>query len=273
MRRRNLFWGAILVLIGGLLLLDTTGVLDSLGLRGVNVWSLIWPLGMILFGLWILLGFIMGPDRMETKYVSVPLEGASQAAIRVRYGAGKLDISGQEVGGELLSGSFSGGVEVSQRRVGDEARVDLRLPVTAFSPFSWPFSGRDGGPRWTFQLHPDIPLTLRCDTGASESYLDLSRLQVTDFRLQTGASETTVIMPENTERTRAQIEGGAASITMRIPDNAAARIRVVGALSSTNIDPLRFQRRGEVYITEGYEGAGQQIDVHIQLGVGSVTVR
>ena len=42
MRRGSLFWGAILVILGILILLDNLGVL-----AGVSIWNVFWPLLLI----------------------------------------------------------------------------------------------------------------------------------------------------------------------------------------------------------------------------------
>ena len=51
MRRSGLIWGAVLVFIGIILLLDNLGLFDALG---ISLWDVIWPLLLILFGVWIL---------------------------------------------------------------------------------------------------------------------------------------------------------------------------------------------------------------------------
>jgi hypothetical protein len=66
MSKSNLFWGLILVLLGTLLLLN------SVGLLSVNVWSLIGPLALIAFGLWVLWGVFVGGPSAETEEATIP---------------------------------------------------------------------------------------------------------------------------------------------------------------------------------------------------------
>jgi hypothetical protein len=47
MRRGNLFWGILLILLGGLFLLKANGVIS-------DVMGWFWPLGLILLGIWML---------------------------------------------------------------------------------------------------------------------------------------------------------------------------------------------------------------------------
>ena len=48
MRRRNLFWGGVLILLGVLFMLD------NFNLLAVNIWGLFWPLLIIWVGLQML---------------------------------------------------------------------------------------------------------------------------------------------------------------------------------------------------------------------------
>ena len=75
MTRGNLFWGFVLVLVGMLFLLSTSGLL-----KGINPWNLIWPVFLIGFGVWILFGNLLGRRSTgETHQVSIPLEGATSS--------------------------------------------------------------------------------------------------------------------------------------------------------------------------------------------------
>jgi len=77
MTRGNLFWGFVLILVGVLFLLSTTGIL-----KGISPWELIWPIGLIGLGLWILIGHLLGRQSAgETRQVTIPLEGATSAHV------------------------------------------------------------------------------------------------------------------------------------------------------------------------------------------------
>ena len=58
MRRGMLVWGILLILFGALLLLDSTGVID------VNVWGLIWPLFLLVAGIWFVWSVLAGPEQI-----------------------------------------------------------------------------------------------------------------------------------------------------------------------------------------------------------------
>jgi hypothetical protein len=268
MMRSNLFWGAVLVIIGALLLLN------SLGIFTVNVWGLIWPIFLIVLGLWSLWGVFAGPRLAGTEEVTIPLEDASRARLRIRHGAGRLRIDAGADIGKLVDGTFGGGLDYHPRREGDALTVDMRVPTGGFphmiSPWTW-MRGR--GLDWSFGLNREVPLSLEFETGASDMRLDLTDLRVTDLRLQTGASETKLLLPANAGHTRVNINAGAASVSARVPAGVAAQIRARGGLSEIKVDKNRFPRTGGVYQSPDYDTAANKVDIVIEMGVGSVNVR
>jgi hypothetical protein len=135
MGKSGLFWGAILIFVGALLLFN------NLGIFNVNVWSLIGPLFLIALGLWSLWGVFVGPRAAEAEEVTIPLEGAGRARLHIRHGAGHLRIDAGAGGGELVAGTFGGGLDYHLRQEGGTLAVDMRVPAGGFphiiAPWTW----------------------------------------------------------------------------------------------------------------------------------------
>jgi hypothetical protein len=111
-------------------------------------------------------------------------------------------------------------------------------------------------------------------TGASKSRLDLHDMIVTDIHLETGASDTEVLLPEQAGFTRAEFEFGSARVNLVVPQNVAAKIKVQGALMSTDeIDKSRFPLTAEGYCSADYTTAANKIEINIEAGVGKVVIR
>ena len=123
MRANRVFWPLVLIVVGGLFLLDNLHILT------VSVWGVVIPVILILGGISVLIGSVSRATRGETTALSIPLEGSEQAQVKVKYGAGKLTLSGGAASGELLSGSFDSGVEHSARRGGGGLDVTLSGPT------------------------------------------------------------------------------------------------------------------------------------------------
>jgi hypothetical protein len=264
MRRGNLFWGVIIVLAGVLLLLN------QLGLLPVSAWALFWPIVLILLGVWFLLGPVMARRNLKDEALSIPLDGASQADIQIRHGAGRLEVTALPSSGDLISGTFTGGVYEEHSRQGSALRVQMQNPDNMV--FGWPPMAGPQGYHWNFALSKDIPLKLELRTGASETELDLSQLKVTEVELRTGASSNQITLPANAGYTRLRVHAGAASINIRVPDGVAARIRYQGGLSGINIDTVRFPSQGSFYQTPGYDTAANRAEIEVEAGVGSVDI-
>lgn len=266
MKRSSMFWGTIL-LLGGFLLL-----LDNLDLLPVRVWDLLWPTLLVVLGIWILVGSLTSRRVLADEHVVIPLEGAARANLRINHGAGRIRLRSDSSVDNLAEGDFGGGMDLRTSRQGDTLDVEMSVPSRNFQ--MWPWGWNREGMNWSLGINKQVPLRIDIRTGANEADLDLTDLQVTDLRMYTGASSTHLALPASAGYTKVYIEAGAASVSIRIPENVAARIRSHGGLSSINIQPARFQRvDGGVYQSEGYDAAQNKVEVDIQSGVGSVNIR
>jgi hypothetical protein len=262
MRRSAIFWGSLLILAGLLFLLQSLNIISG------NIWSLLWPLMIIAVGIFFLFG-AFSRRSLKVEHVNVPLEGASQARLRLRHGAGRMDIHSGAGAGDLLEGDFGGGVELSSRRDGDVLASTLSVPTQDF-PF---WGGWGESLDWSIRITRDIPLSLDLETGANESRIDLTDLLVTDLRLKSGASSTYLTLPGGAGFTRGDVRTGAASVRITIPQGVAAHIRTRGELASVTVNEARFPRMGDGFQSADYETAVNKVDLYIETGVGSIDVR
>jgi hypothetical protein len=266
MRRGNLFWGSLILLIGIVLLLENAGIFDQFG---ISIWMIFWPLVIILVGIWFLFRAVFGKDEAEREVLSVPLEDATQARLTLKHGAGRLALRGAEMPGLLLEGEFIGGVEQRQHSAGIGVELTLEVPAR---DFPWAI-GVHRGFEWDIRLATGIPYAIKVRTGANETSLDLTNLIVTELDLETGASSTDVRLPENAGTTRVKAESGAASLNFVVPAGVSARIRTSAGLASIEIDELRFPRRGNYYESPDYDTAINRVEMELEAGIASVTVR
>ena len=264
MRRNQLFWGLVLMVFGVALLLGNV--------FEFNVWDYLWPLIFIALGAWILWGTMRRPNFASETLV-IPFEGGERARIKLQYGGGKLTVHGDPGAADLVVGNFSGGVEHTVRQEGELTTVTLRSPTPhlVLGPWSWWNEGQHR--KWSVGLTDRVPLELDLETGACDAHLNLGPLPVTRLRLQTGASSTTVRLPERAGHTQVRIESGAASVSLRVPEGVAARIEARGGLASIVVDTARFPRSGGVYQSPDYETASDRVDISVETGVGSVDIR
>jgi hypothetical protein len=258
-RRGSIVWPLVLITLGVLFLLANFRVIPDVG----EFISRFWPVILILFGLEILIGSIWPRGKDDSQNLSIDLGSATQADVKIDFGAGQLSI-GPAAPGKLVAGTYEGGVRYDATPAG---RVRLRSENGGWI-WGWGWHGFN----WRVGLTRDVPLSLRVDVGAAQSDFDLSDLKVTDLVLKTGASSTLIHLPKAAGMTNVRVESGAASVRLTVPDGVAARIRSTMGLGSSNIDQRRFPRSGDYYQSPDYDSTANKIDIRSEGGVGSISV-
>jgi hypothetical protein len=248
----------ILIAVGVGSLLQDTGTFEDDDVMA--------PLIAIAIGAGLILGAIPSRRSRRPERAEIDLAGATRARVEIDHGAGELRIRSHLVGGNLVEGTFAGGVDVRQHREGDLLEVTLK--ANPWSSFPWPRLGRLD---WSVTLARQVPIELALKTGASRTEADLSDVQVESLRIDTGASSTRVTIP-GAGRPQVRIQGGAAEIRVTVPGRMAARIEARGGLSNIRVDPLRFPFEDGVYRSRDYDEAPSRADIVIEAGAASVEV-
>jgi hypothetical protein len=265
MRRNQLFWGVALLLVGGLMLANEMGIRLP---NGMSLTELFWPLLLIFGGAWVLIGvFLRG--NVEVQNASIDLQGANSASIKINHGAGELKIHSGAVSSELVHGSFAGGLDHKAARNGD--RIDVKMRP-AKDVMDFPFFGPRTQLDWDVALNAEIPTALTLNVGANKAMLDLRDMHITDLKFETGASETRITLPSR-GRFTADLDLGAASLEITIPDGLSARIRASLGAVEMKVDESRFPRNGSYYQSPNFESATNAVDMTIDAGAASIKVK
>jgi hypothetical protein len=267
MRTNRIFWAILLVGLGFLFLANNLGLMD------VNVWGLIWPAFLIFLGISFLLGTTRRSDAVTLEQGSIDLDGAENATVRVKHGAGRLIVDDSAESGKLASGTFAHGLDARVKRDGNNLEVVMqpKSPVFPDVVFPWNWTSTRGF-RWEFGFSRGVPLNLIFETGAAEANLDLTNLQVKDLKLSTGASSTELKLPAGAGYTQVKVEAGAASIIIRVPDGVAARIEAEAGLASISVDQSRFPKGNGFYQSVDYQEAVNKADIRIETGMASIEI-
>lgn len=261
MNRNQLFWGSVLLLVGGLMLANEMGIRLP---NGNSLMSLFWPVLLIGLGAWVILGVFFRKE-LKSESASVDLQGAQEADVRIEHGAGELRLHEGASGTDLLRGMFTGGLESDASRNAD--RLDVRLrPVNDFFPLP-PF-GVHNQRDWDVAFNRDIPTRLNMNLGANKSTIDLRELNITDIKLKSGASETALTLPAR-GRLNADFEIGAASLTIIVPDGVSVRARAAIGAGDFSMDRARFPSNE----SPDFASAVNAVDIHVRGGAASVKIR
>src|SRR5512140_466004 len=211
-RRGELFWGPLLVLLGVLFFLKAAGHLPG------DVLSWFWPILVIAAGAWILLGAFNRPQYETLEKFSIPLQGASEATLTINHGAGQVDLQAGAKPGDFLTGAAGTGMEKKSRLV--DGKLDVKIEA---GPSFLPFLGPEGGV-WQYRVTPDVPVSIKMEAGASRLDVDLSDLRATYFSFDGGAASLKLTLPARMESTLIDISAGAAGIEICVPQDVALRL-------------------------------------------------
>lgn len=260
--RNRIFWGAVLIILGLIFLFSYQ--------LGFSIWNMIWPFALIVVGSWVLLVPVLSQGMEITKdEISIPLEKAKQATIKIEHGAGTINLTAADLPSTLLNGSFLGGVKSFNSISEGKSHVKLQSKVEFMNLL--PRFQKEQRLIWDLSVNRTIPLKIKMETGASDNHLDLRGSQLKDLHLETGASTSEIFLPENAGETKVQIESGASTIRIHVPQNVAARIKVGGLIGKT-INSERFQKNGDIYQSAGYADAANRAEIEIESGVGSIEI-
>jgi hypothetical protein len=304
-RRGGVVWPLILIFLGGVFLLQNTGYLPPN--FWVNLWRL-WPVVLVLIGVelllahrvpWLILvglaavvliggavGINMGmpgstTDSSITTTTPTNLEGATQATVTVRFGAGTLNLGPilQPQPDQLAVMTYQGPqplapqarYTVSNLGVGQLEYQSTAHGAPNFVPFA---DGRGDAAQMDLTLAPNVPITsLTVQTGATDARLDLSSLRVSALDMSIGAATTWLRFPQAAGTTTAHISGGASTLNIEIPQGVAAQIQLRGGLSTVNVDQSRFpQVSDNLYRSPDYETAANKVDLSIETGVTTIQI-
>jgi len=261
MRRGSIFWGGILILLGVLFSLQAAGLIT-------DVMGWFWPLFLILLGVAVLFNRFVSPSFSGESSFSVDLQGAAKVALEVDHGAGSIKVSGGAPAGLAVTGTKGVALDLKSHRSGETLTVDIDAGPTFI-----PFLGPEGG-SWMFKLTNEVPVSMKLDCGATALDFDFSEVKLEFLGIDFGASSLNLKMPANAGRTLVDIESGAASIDITIPQGVAGRIRLEQGASAQTIDTTRFPSVGDnLFESPDFGSAVNKAEINLEGGANSVTIR
>jgi len=298
--------GVILILIGVLLLLNTTGVLSF---RVWEAFVVLWPLLLIAIGIEKIFGAtenlkplaylspviivatvayaVLGNPRTDLfskgsweingddeQQVSVSGSGDIKAVtLNMDFGGGRLKLRGGVSGDQILEGQlYTRGDRVSVESESRDGRMEITLsPATgSHGHFSFDDSDRE---RWILKVNDSLPLDLIVDAGAAQVRLDLEDLIVEKLNLQTGAADVDIAFGSRSPRIDCEIDCGAASIDMVIPAGAGLRLKRESAMSSFSTGSIDLTERDGLLESPDFDTRAVQIYLDVESGVSKFRIR
>lgn len=291
------FTAGFLILLGIVFLLNNFGVL-SWDLWQ-NLWKF-WPILLVLFGVEIILGrnasvksfvflliliflvpliLILNPftgNPLATKKVNFekPLGNLTKARLRFELPSTNLKIGNLN---ENSAKSFSGFLKYSQvlpkpRLTENRNFGEVEYKIIQENKKQIPLSNNIGN-SGEFKLTSSIPLRLSFVSNSGVFDLNLKKLRVAEVEIN---SKTGTIKANFAKdfSTKAYFFTQASLITLTIPKEDGASLKIVSSFKSLKIDSTRFKRIDkENYKTTNFDQAAVKIEIEITGSASSIEIR
>ncbi|MEI6575034.1 MAG: DUF5668 domain-containing protein [Bacteroidota bacterium] len=299
MSYRKIFWGALLVIVGILLILKNLGVIYF---TWCSAWHL-WPVILILWGLSLLpirdlykviislvvlaasLVFFFRSDYKEdcnfnwnsdwndentdgvnNQKLNEPYDTAIRTALlQFDAAAGKFtlnDTTEQLI--DLSKSGIIGNYSMEIQNTGDSATVNIDMHGEKNIHTKRGNSVEmklNTRPNWNFEF----------SAGAAELDLDLSKFKVSSLNIDGGACSVFLKIGNLQKNTKMDIETGASSITLKIPKEAGCEVNTETFMTSKSLEGFSKTQDG-TYQTANYKTATQKIDLKVDAAVSSLTI-
>lgn len=210
-------------------------------------------------------------SETRTERKAVDLGGATSAEVRVKMGAGELELGGGAPG--LMEASFTTNVRRWEPRVdysvfGGKGRLSVG-------------QRRGGGlflghskNEWTVRLGGAVPIDLEVGLGAGESTLDLRGLDLRSLEINMGVGEMKLDLSGPLKRSlRATIDGGVGHGTVILPREIGVKVEIDGGIGSVSARGLNKTGPGHVYTNDAYGRTDISLELKIDAGIGSIDLK
>ncbi len=121
------------------------------------------------------------------------------------------------------------------------------------------------------KLNEQPTWNLEFNIGAAKASLDLSKFKVSNLSLNSGATSTKIKLGNKVSYTNVNVDMGAASLEIDIPDSSGCKITGDMVLVLKDIRGFQKMESG-YYITENFDEAENIIAIDVNSGVSSFTV-
>ncbi len=297
MRVNHLFRGALLVIIGILLLLVNFGyihpsiwwellrlwpvLLIALGLKMIgskdsvllSVLAILLVLGAIGYSYYSLQETALSGDLKKANFDQAMHEDIEEVELTIHFGEGEIDLRG---GTELLAEAKLDFIHQRPTWTYHEEETTGKLIIEQDTFASGRFPGRfsQGSHNiWNIKLNNEPAWSIVFNSGACKVEADFRDLDISRLIVNTGASDVNLTLGEQSMDGEIVVKAGASNIELTFPKEAGVKISKTGALSSDNLDSLNFIFEEDYYYSPNFYETEYVYEVDITTGVSSISVK
>lgn len=284
----RIFWGLLLVLIGGLILASNYGLVS---VDWFNLWRL-WPLFIVAIGLSVLtfkgwtgrllsvafvvlalsavtyvLVYAPQDTRQTSAYdiTSQKIDSATTAEINLKTGLGQLDINTADqvaVAQTHLESNISN-LTNDTTLIGTNQITNINTDATS----GWPVGNVEN--QLNLNVTRSLPIRLSLNIGASNITADLTLARLQNLDIKSGATKSDIKLGDSEDLTTVSLDSGASSFLIRVPVSSGVSVKLDG-VTSNHLDGLI--KKGNTYESANYESATKKINIVGRLGLASFTL-
>ena len=225
---------------------------------------------LVLFAALLLAGCssVARVGALRTESQSVELGDAKSVRVEINIGAGDLTLTGGA--DKLLEADFTYNVARLKPEVKyTNGTLVVRQPEVNGMPALLGIA--DFRNEWGLRLYDQVPMDLSVDVGAGTSDLQLAGLSLTRLDVNLGAGTYTVDLSGDWARNLdVTIDAGAAIVTVRLPRDVGARVKVEDGPHM--IEATGLTQDGDVYTNAAYGVSEVTMQVDLEAGIGTINL-
>ena len=305
MKPKHVFGGLLLVTLGTLILISNFALIN---LDLSHLWKL-WPLVLILWGISFIINkdfikilfagvtaiilalsiygagqsflnicdkdidfvFADGENYQyadTTKYVESFEKNIKNANLTIDAGAGSFNII--EPTSDLISVIALGLKDnyiFTRNDSENGTSIEVKMKKTKVRLHKGSFKNKI-----EMSLNPEPIWNMNFDIGAAAIDFDLSPYKISTMKLDMGAASLELKLGDKIPQTMVDIDAGASSIEILVPDSSGCEIKADVSVSSKDFRGFKKISSG-LYRTENFETAKNKIYIRLDAGVSSIEVK
>lgn len=199
-------------------------------------------------------------DEINGENRVIPLGEVDSLKVYIKFGAGKLDLISGEEG--VFKGNFQYDKSILKPNIQYEILEEtgiLTLSQSIKKDLDLPFPYKN---RWNLKLPPGIPMQLYINTATYSGDIDLTNLQIENFYLNSGASQTDILFnqPNLIDLKNINIKTGASTIN-------------ISGLANANFDKMNFTGGAGSYTFDFSGNLAKKSKVNIAAGAAKIILK
>lgn len=288
----RLFNGLVLVVVGAILLMNTTGYLPW------GVWESalrFWPALLVGLGLQIAAGrrfpglalavlavlILAAMNPYSGRWLTS--EGSKQWSLELGPAISRLELSMDAPSMEL---DIRGDGNLNVRQPVLAAAVDMEWddvePNTTSETVSETLrasirprveGSQSGKQHWDVALNPSLATSISVGGGVSNVSIDTTSLYLETLNVASGVAKVNLTCGLSGKQTRINVTGGVGNIIVKTPQAVGLKITLTGPLSLiSDYSKQGLVKTGNYWATPDFDAASTQVSVFVTCGAGRVDV-